>query len=78
MNEHTLEAQLRREREAISAMQYRQRRWLGPVLGILWRKPWRSPVPFDWTPGWLRAAHDCSDPSIACSCQGGFRFPKWE
>lgn len=23
---------------------------------------------------WVRYAHDCSDPSIACSCSGGFRF----
>jgi hypothetical protein len=25
--------------------------------------------------GWLRHAHDCQDPAVACSCSGSYRFP---
>lgn len=74
--------------EAIHAMQRRLRRWHGPVLDFFWRRPWRSPsrpavslhypirVNLANLSGWLRNAHDCSDPSVACSCSGGFRFPR--
>lgn len=79
--------QLEREREVIRAMQWRQRRWHGPLVDFLWRKPWRAPsgphlslrcdpvVNLGNLIGWLRFAHDCADPSIGCSCSGGFRFP---
>lgn len=60
-------------------------------VGILLRRPWAvDPVPLDtarqqptWAGGvayvwsWLTVVHDCSDPSVACSCQGGFLFP-WQ
>lgn len=89
MNPYSEEAKLSREREVIRAMQWRQRRWISwfPGLGLLWRKPWKSPAPMaisiriDTATNvhnlvqWLRNAHDCSDPSIGCSCQGGYRFP---
>jgi hypothetical protein len=87
MHEEILKRQLEREREAIRAMQYRRYHWTGPVLDFFWRKPWRSTSRPAWVRevsfvinvanflGWLRNAHDCADPSIACSCQGGFRFP---
>jgi hypothetical protein len=77
-----------RNDEVIHVMQRRMRRWHGPVLDLFWRKPWRSPsgpgVSRHYSPrvnlanfaGWLRNAHDCSDPSVGCSCWGGFRFPK--
>jgi hypothetical protein len=72
--------QLNREREVIRAMQQRQRRWHGPVGDFLWRRPWRSPAPVpplgQGLINWLRAAHDCSDPSVGCSCTGGYRFPR--
>ena len=77
----------RRELGVIRAMQYRQRHFLPFPVDILWRRPWRSSV----GPGlsrrhslrinalnlwsWLRLAHDCSDPSVGCSCHGGFRYP---
>lgn len=79
--------QLGRSHESIRAMQQRQRKWMGPILDILWRKPWKSPsgVGVSWAYPlevnvlnfwqWLFLAHDCSDPSVACSCSGGFRFP---
>jgi len=25
---------------------------------------------------WIRAAHDCQDPRVGCSCYGSYRFPK--
>lgn len=74
------------EAEVIHAMQERMHRWHGP-LDILWRKPWKSPAPTGWREGttlpvklrnvrhWLRYAHDCADPSVGCSCSGGFRYP---
>ena len=76
-----------RDAEVIHAMQQRQYRWHGPLLDMLWRKPWKSPTGPSWSLnrslrinasnllGWLRNAHDCADPSVGCSCQGGFRFP---
>jgi hypothetical protein len=69
-----------RDRECIRRMQLRQRKWLGPVGDFFWRKPWKSrafinPLHPRSLKDWLQAAHDCSDPSIACSCSGGFRFP---
>ena len=79
--------QLSRSAEVIRAMQRRQHRWHGPLLDVLWRKPWRSPSEPRWDHqrsfrvncgnlwSWLRFAHDCADPSVACSCHGGFRFP---
>jgi hypothetical protein len=66
-----------RDREVIRAMQKRIAR--NPVRDLLWRNPWRSRSrpnlrsPRDaWD--WLRKAHDCGDPSVGCSCSGGFRF----
>jgi hypothetical protein len=82
-----LTAQLEREREVIQAMRERGRRWHGPLLDVLWRKPWRSSggtgvrcgrtwgVKLSNFLGWLRNAHDCADPSVGCSCSGGFRHP---
>lgn len=86
-NTFDMDKRLAREQEVIRAMQVRQRRWLGP-LGILWRRPWRSPARPGWSRtaplgvnvrnliGWISAAHDCADPSVGCSCSGGFRFPR--
>jgi hypothetical protein len=82
-----LKVQLRREREVIAAMRRRQRKWHGPVLDLFWRKPWRSTagvgvsrdrsvrVNLSNFLGWLRNAHDCADPSVGCSCSGGYRHP---
>lgn len=80
MTDRWIAEKLDREREVIRAMQRRQARWHGPVGDFIWRRPWRSPVPVP-RPGrglwsWLRGAHDCADPSIGCSCTGGFRFPR--
>jgi hypothetical protein len=70
--------QLRREQAVIEAMR-RKPIWR---VGILDRRPWRSKLRklngeswFSWAWSWLFAIHDCSDPAIACSCSGGFRFP---
>jgi hypothetical protein len=69
-----MEEQLRRERAVIAAMHARPL-WR---VGILLRRPWRSPTRpqtiRDLWP-WLRFAHDCADPAVGCSCSGGFRFP---
>lgn len=62
----------------------------GPLRGFFWRKPWKSEV-LPWnerdmrTLGfrvlaanfwqWALYAHDCSDPTIGCSCNGGVRYP---
>lgn len=51
-----------------------------PLLRVLWRRPWRSRYRPRWSSlwevtSWLIAAHDCDDPSVACTCTGGFRFP---
>lgn len=67
-----------RDREVITAMQRRMARH--PVRYFLWRRPWRAPSrpnlrSLGDTMRWLRVAHDCADPSIGCSCSGGFRFP---
>jgi hypothetical protein len=70
----SIEAQLRREQAAIAAI-HRRPWWR---VGILLRRPWRSalrPVNFTGLVAWLRYAHDCQDPAVACSCSGGFRFP---
>lgn len=87
MHEKILQEQLTREREVIRTMQSRQRRLLTPIGDFFWRKPWRSTVPFpslrDYGIGlwaqeavqWMRNVHDCSDPSIGCSCHPSFRFP---
>ncbi|TDC30072.1 hypothetical protein E1211_24815 [Micromonospora sp. 15K316] len=68
-----------RDRECIAAMRNRIER--NPVRGVLWRRPWRSRTRPNWRSprgvlAWLRAAHDCSDPAVACSCDGGYRFPR--
>ncbi|MBB3041183.1 hypothetical protein [Nocardioides soli] len=74
-----------RDRQAILAMQRRQDVWWRG-WGILRRKPWRashgpqirgrSPrVALSNLRRWLRAAHDCQDPAVACTCAGSFRFP---
>lgn len=81
----SVEEWLARDREVIAAMQRRLER--NPVRWLLWRKPWRAPHgmalrgyplrswPFNaWQ--WLAYAHDCSDPSVGCSCSGGYRFPR--
>lgn len=64
--------------QAIAAFHARMNRH--PVLDFFWRKPWRSPTRPDWRNladvlVWLRAAHDCSDGSVMCSCSGGYRYP---
>lgn len=51
-----------------------------PLLRVLWHRPWRSRHRPRWgslreVVSWLVAAHDCGDPSVACTCAGGFRFP---
>jgi hypothetical protein len=73
-----LEPQLRREQAAIQAIHARISR--NPLRSLLWNKPWRAAWRPRWTNPrevwqWLRSAHDCADPSVACSCTGGFRFP---
>lgn len=84
---HQLQGLLSRYREVTQAVHNRP--WWR--VGILLRRPWAvDPVPLDtarqqptWAGGvayvwsWLTVAHDCSDPSVACSCQGGFLFP-WQ
>ncbi len=86
-----LQNRLRSEGAAIHAMHYRQYQWLRwiPFLEVLWNKPWRSSASLSvaWHSGrtlraklsnaygWLRMAHDCADPAVACSCHGGYRFP---
>jgi hypothetical protein len=74
-----LEEQLRKEQACIQAMHHRP--WWR--VGILRRRPWRSPtrrwpgeplLGYLWA--WLFVKHDCQDPAVGCSCQGGFRFPK--
>lgn len=68
-----------RNAEVIRAMQRRIAR--NPIRDFFWRRPWRSP----FTPrlhirgdlwNWLCNAHDCADPSVGCSCHGGYRFPR--
>jgi hypothetical protein len=65
-----------RDRQVIHAM---QRRIAGnPLRDLLWRRPWRSnhgPQSVRHFFQWIRAAHDCHDPSVGCSCQPSFRFP---
>lgn len=77
-----------RDRACIAAVQRRLAR--NPVRDFLWRRPWRSPTSLVWsvrqaeTPkaaltnawSWIANAHDCGDPSVACSCAGGYRFPR--
>lgn len=68
-----------RDRAVIAAMQRRIAR--NPFRDLLWRRPWRSNTrpnlsSLSDTLDWLRAAHDCSDPSVGCSCTGGYRFPR--
>jgi len=70
-----------RDRDCIAAMQRRIAR--NPVREFLWRRPWRSPSRPNLrslrdTLTWLGKAHDCADPSIGCSCSGGYRFPDCE
>lgn len=76
-----------RNETCIAAMQKQLLRF---PFGLFHRKPWRSPGKwyegvFTGSASlririlnfieWLRNAHDCSDPAVACSCSGGFRFP---
>ncbi|MFJ8687397.1 hypothetical protein [Micromonospora wenchangensis] len=68
-----------RERNVIAAMQRRINR--NPIRGFLWRRPWRSSARPNLrslrdVAEWVRAAHNCADPSIGCSCTGGYRFPR--
>lgn len=70
--------QWRRDRDALAAAQHRIARV--PVLDLLWRRPWRSSSRPRWRSlpdvrAWLAAAHDCADPSVGCSCAGGYRYP---
>ncbi len=64
--------QLRREQACIEAI-HRKPCWR---IGILLRRPWRDQHPTLSVIDWLFRAHDCSDPAVACSCSGSFRFPK--
>ena len=72
------EKQLRREQAAIEAIQALP--WWR--RGILLRRPWRSSMArsgqslLSWVCAWLFVIHDCADPAVACSCSGGFRFPR--
>lgn len=63
--------------ECIRAMQQRADKFL--VFSIFWRKPWKSGHLPNWNSvrsvwDWIKYAHDCQDPAVACSCSGGFRF----
>lgn len=76
--ERTLFDAREREQEVIRAMQRRAAR--NPIRDLMWRRPWRAPHGPNWRSArdawqWLRAAHDCADPAVGCSCSGGFRFP---
>jgi hypothetical protein len=89
LEEHIKVLERRRsiDQEVIRAMQKKlSSRW-NPIKDLLYRKPWRSRIKYHqlkgdywWITiiniwGWLCRAHDCQDPSIGCSCSGGFRFP---
>lgn len=72
-------AQLHREQAAVQAM-HSVPWWRA---GILLRRPWASEAKrgqresrLSWAWAWLTVVHDCSDPSVGCSCSGGFRFPR--
>lgn len=78
MSDDPILVQLRREQACIQAIHARP--WWR--VGILLRRPWRREPPwrYGWSLrnlwSWLTVAHDCADPMVACSCTGGFRFPR--
>ena len=79
LNYQTVWDSRERDREVIQAMQRRADR--NSLRGLLWRKPWRSSTRPNLRSvrdllQWLRVAHDCADPAVGCSCNGGFRFPR--
>lgn len=87
--EQALQSQLDRERAVVRAMQYRFSH-RHPIREFFWRKPWKSTAPrptlnrygiglyLQELLQWLRNAHDCTDPSIGCSCHPSYRFPNSE
>lgn len=83
------EDQLEREGAVISAMQNRFAH-NHPIRSFFWRRPWNSTAPIPKLNqygistylrelfSWLRFAHDCTDPSVGCSCRPSYRFPNPE